>query len=156
MKKLPSNYRRILIHDWFCFFFQSAPYNFRKKALWSTLLKSDARRNMQKWRNWLACSVAQRASATATELQSMGCRLDAGRGQEPIDDLRSTESCLLPLGKVITLWETFMRGANYHSERSRGGQIWSARMKSAMIRVSEDGCFWNKIQAHRSICFLIS
>ena len=43
---------------------------------------------------------------------------------------------------------------NYHSERSRGGQIWSARMKSAMIKVSEDVCFWNKKQ--NKICLLTS
>ena len=36
---------------------------------------------------------------------------------------------------------TLMRGASLHSERSKAGQIWSARMKSAMIRASEEVCF---------------
>ena len=78
---------------------------------------------MRNCRNLLACSVARRASATATELQSICCRLDAGREKEPIEDLSSNESCSLPLGKVITLCAALMRGANYHSERSIGGQI---------------------------------
>ena len=47
-------------------------------------------------------------------------------------------------------------GANYHSERSGAGQMLSVRIKSAMIRVSEDVCCLNKIQTHRSMYFLIS
>ena len=37
--------------------------------------------------------MALKTSANATELQSMCCRLDAGRDQEPIEDLGSNESC---------------------------------------------------------------
>ena len=74
-----------------------------------------------------ACSVARRHSAIDTELQSMGFRLDAGRGQEPIEDVGSNESCSVPLGKVITLCGTLLKNANHHSERSRAGQFcrWS-------------------------------
>ena len=49
-----------------------------------------------------------------------------------------------------------MRGANYHSERSRAGQIRYVVVKSAMIRVSEEVCFWKNIRSHRTMCFLIS
>ena len=75
--------------------------------------------------------MAQRASATATELQSMGCRLDAGRGQGPIDDQRSNESCTLPLGKVITLCGTFMKGCqlSFRAKQRRANLICEGKIR---------------------------